>query len=137
MFVISVDEVLELQLMPVTEELEQPVNGIRYARQLWKEVMAGCSFEGACEAARKYFERPSVEDAVPLVVEKSGSFSLYLSDESLRESGAVEVLSMQRGAEGKLGQPMFRGRPILKNSVPFRGQSAKQGRTVFRGLQIG
>ena len=119
MFVISADEALELQLTSVAQGLGQPVNGIRYARHLWKEVMAGCSFERACEVARQYFETPPETDALPLVVEKSGGFSLYLSDRTLRESNAGK-----HSRKRLVLQPTFRGRPILSDAVAPSARSA-------------
>ncbi|MEM9537333.1 MAG: hypothetical protein AAGA40_16885 [Cyanobacteria bacterium P01_E01_bin.45] len=123
MFVISVDEALELQLTSVTQGFGQPVNGIRYARHLWKEVVAGCSFERACEVARKYFESPPDADALPLVVEKSSGFSLYLSDRSLRESNAAKASLHSRN--NKIPQATFRGRPIARSVVACDSSSAR------------
>ena len=132
MFVISADEALELQLTSVAQGFGQPVNGIRYARHLWKEVMAGCSFERACEVARKYFESPPDADALPLVVEKGSGFSLYLSDRSLRESNAVNENQPPR--INKIPQPTFRGRPISSDSV---SQASSSQGLMYRGQKLG
>ena len=135
MFVISVDEALELQLMSAAQEFERPIKGIRYARHLWKEVMAGCSFERACEAARKYFESPPGAETLPLVVEKSGGFSLYLSDETLRESDAANMSQLALSEEGL--QPTFRGRAISEHSLSPDLRSVSQGQAQFRGRKLG
>ncbi|MGK7911491.1 MAG: hypothetical protein AB4050_08415 [Synechococcus sp.] len=140
MFVISVDEALELQLMSVAQEFEHPIKGIRYAQHLWKEVMAGCSFERACEAARKYFESPSDAKTLPLVVEKSGGFSLYLSDEALRESNVVDLnvanIDQQARSEERL-QPTYRGRPISDSSLAPALRAVPQRQGQFRGRKLG
>ena len=128
MFVISADEALELQLTSAIQEAEQPVKGIRYARHLWKEVMAGCSFERACEVARKYFESPLEADSLPLVVEKNSTFSLYLSDSTLKVCRAVHV-----SADGS-PQTVFRGR-VVPDAAP-NAQRSKPA-IMYRGRRVG
>ena len=128
MFVLSAEDVVELKLVQPSHEPEKVVNGVRYACKLWKEVMVGLSsLKKARENARFYLESPFAEGSIPLVVEKNGMFSIYLSDNNLQEYRPsprkttsfpnVRPKMQHRGQRNRSAQPKpvvatFRGRPI-------------------------